>query len=507
MVWSASLIFILQLSCLAVFFVFACYNYLYAFASLRKPSIPRTCQSGEEIAVVIVAYNEKYVLERTIRGCERLTYPNRFTVLADDSTDPEIIQQIRQFAIARGCKQLVDHPFTQDIKLENGEVKREPIEIWESDDFVLFHRPCKDGFKAGSLRKLQAYLKQRGTKYMYLLDADWKPQPDALERTLEVLEAQDHVAFVQTKRVAFPYGMNVFQKYVALSEEGCYYVDFEGRQVLNHPILFSGCCTMLRLSAIEEVGGFTPGHLTEDIDLTNRLWLAGWKGIYLGSVVNHGEVPFSHDHFRRQQERWCAGTARVLRDYFWKIVTSRNLSVTEKCSAIRQNAYYATPLLTGAVILLGIATVWWLATGWNSYEVEYYLYLLSFVKIPFVVAISICLSSNLIQPFVMVVFKRHSYRDLFHFPMVLWYGWSVMLTYIAANIKGLFGARLDWFRTPKFLRYQVGPLSSASATVRIVNFSVCVLFVAFYFTEGWVFGWFDTWGLLIVPAFLIASMK
>ncbi len=507
MAWSATLIFLTQLICLLVFFSFAFFNYLYAFASFRKSCIPRIPHSGEEVAVVIVAYNEKFVLERTIQGCENLAYPNHYTVLADDSTDPEIIDQIREFAIKRGCKQLLNHSFTQEITTESGAIRVEPIEIWESKDFVLFHRPSKDGFKGGSLQKLQAYLKQRQTKYMYLLDADWKPQTDALERTLEVLEAQNDVAFVQTKRVAFPYGMNVFQKYIALSEEACYYVDFEGRQALGHPALFSGCCTLLRLAAIEHVGGFTPGHLTEDIDLSNKFWLAGWKGVYLGNVVNYGEVPFSHDHFRRQQERWCAGTARALREYFWPIIKSKKLSVEEKLSALRQNAYYATPLLTGGVIIFGMFTVWWLATGWNSYSVEYYLYLLSFVKFPFLLVIGMCLLANLIQPFVMVVFKRHSYRDLVHFPMMLWYGWSVILTYIMANFKGLFRIKLDWFRTPKFLRYQVGTLSSTAISVRMINLMVCAIFITFYFFEGWVFGWFDMWGLLLVPAFLIASRK
>ena len=91
--------------------------------------------------------------------------------------------------------------------------------------------------------------------------------------------------------------------------------------------------------------------------------------------------------------------------------------------------------------------------------------------------------------------------------MMLWYGWSVMLTYIMANLKGLFRINLDWFRTPKFLRNQVGPLSISPISTRILNLSICVAFIAFYFAEGWVFGWFDTWGLLLVPAFLIASLK
>ena len=81
----------------------------------------------------------------------------------------------------------------------------------------------------------------------------------------------ERLAFVQTKRVARPGGLNLFQKITAVMEEACYFVDFEGRQNLNHPVLFSGCCALLRLCAIRSVGGFQPGHLTEDLDLSNRL--------------------------------------------------------------------------------------------------------------------------------------------------------------------------------------------------------------------------------------------
>ena len=75
-----------------------------------------------------------------------------------------------------------------------GQARQEPIEIWESPDFVLFHRPINAGFKGGSLQKVLQYLRHRDIELMYLLDADWRPQPDALERTLEVLEADDEVA-------------------------------------------------------------------------------------------------------------------------------------------------------------------------------------------------------------------------------------------------------------------------------------------------------------------------
>jgi cellulose synthase/poly-beta-1,6-N-acetylglucosamine synthase-like glycosyltransferase len=388
-----------------------------------------------------------------------------------------------------------------------GRVWQEPIEIWESADFVLFHRPINAGFKAGSLLKIQHYLQSRNIELMYLLDADWHPQQDTLERTLEVLEANKNTAFVQTKRLSFPTGMNLFQKYVAFFEEGCYYVDFAGRQVLGHPILFSGCCTLFRLDTIAEVGGFTPGHLTEDLDLTDRLWLHGWKGIYLGKVINYGEVPFSYDHYRRQQERWAAGSARALRDFLWPILRTKEFNWVEKLSAIRQNAYFTSTLLTGLMILLGILTIFWLALARNTYAVEYYLYLLGSVKIPFIILLYWCILSNFVELLVMIIFKTHRYRDLLHIPMVVWYAWSILPTYIIGNFKGLFSLSLDWFCTPKFIRSQVRHLPPAPSSVRMLNVCIFAILLGFYFSQGWIFGWFDEFALILIPAFLLASIK
>ena len=313
---------------ITIFSFFAFFNYLYSVASFRRITLARGPVPDVQVAVVIAAYNEKHVLDSTLDACDALTYADKLIVLADDSDDPLVIDHLREVARARGCRRLTSHPFVEDSAPHNvgGALARLSIEIWESPGFVFFHRPSNVGFKAGSLKKVHEYLTYRRISYMYLLDADWHPQPDAIERTLELLCADQLSAFVQTRRMSFPRGMNLFQRYVTLIEEGCYHVDFQGRQALHHPILFSGCCTLFRLDTVSLVGGFTPGHLTEDLDLTDRFWLAGWKGIYAGHIVNYGEVPFSYDHYRRQQERWAVGSAVALKDFFWALVTSDRLS-------------------------------------------------------------------------------------------------------------------------------------------------------------------------------------
>ena len=507
MEWSAITLLAVQCTLLVIFCFFAFFNYLYGFASLWTPKIQRVKPSGKEVAVVVVSFNEKNVIEETIKACDRLTYKNKLIVLADDSSDVDVIEKNRALAKAHGCQLVNHHSFVQEVAGQDGEKVFEPVEIWESPGFVFFHRPVNTGFKAGSLKLVHTYLKKRGIDLMYLLDADWHPQEDAIERTMEVLEANEEIAFVQTKRISSREGMNLFQKYVALHEEGCYYSDFEGRQVLNHPALFSGCCTLLRLDVIEEIGGFTPGHLTEDLDLTDRFWLNGWKGIYLGSVVNYGEVPFTYEHFRRQQERWAAGSARAFREFFWPILKTNRLGWFAKLSAIRQNAYFTSTLFTGMALLVGIISISWLAINRNSYSAEYYLYLFSVIKEPFLILVYGCILANFIEPLVMILVKKRSYEELFHLPMSFWYAWGNLHTYIAGNIKGLFNLKLDWFCTPKFNRGNVGRLPRIPTSIRVLNISTFMVFLALYFSEGWIFGWRDEFALLWLPAFLIASVK
>lgn len=507
MMWSATVLIVVQCLLLIIFCFFAFFNYLYGFASLWKPRIKRTKSSGKKIAVVIVSFNEKHVVAETVKACDALSHPNKLIVLVDDSTDPQVAEKHRRLAISRGCEKVEPHSFVQEVNSDTGVARIEPIEIWESSEFVFFHRPINAGFKSGGLQKVLQYLDSRDINLMYLLDADWHPQHDALERTEEVLNAYKNVAFVQTKRISSRKGMNLFQKHVALHEEGCYYSDFEGRQVLGHPVLFSGCCTLFRLDAVAQVGGFTPGHLTEDLDISDRLWIAGWKGIYLGDVINYGEVPFSYDHFRRQQERWAAGSARALKDHFGPILTTKRLGWFEKLSAIRQNAYFTSTLFTGCALVLGIITVSWLSLCWNTYPVEYYLYVLGLYRIPLLLLIYGCVLANLVEPLIMIFVKKRNYREFLHLPLSFWYAWSNLHTYIAGNIKGLFGIRLDWFLTPKFARNKVGRLPTIPSSIRILNLCTCVVFLLFYFAEGWMFGWIDEFALLWIPAFLIASVK
>ena len=497
----------IQFLLLAAFCYFAFFKYLYGFASLKPAQLPRTAVSGKQCAVVIVAFNERHVIEDTIKACDALTYQSKLIVLADDSNDPSIVQRRIAYAKQRGCQKLTGHKFSERVVSENGEESVQPIEIWESQGFVLIQRPANTGFKAGSLNKVHQYLESRGIKVIYLLDADWHPQNDALERAFEILEANNNLAFVQTKRVAQPNGMNLFQKITSIMEETCYFVDFQGRQSVGHPVLFSGCCALMRLDVIRRVGGFNPGQLTEDLDLSNRLWLAGCKGAYAADIINYGEVPFAYDDFRRQQARWSTGTTAALRNYFLQVLRSSNLRTMEKLSIVRQNSYFFCNFFAILAFLVGIFTVSWVIIGWNSFAVEYYLYIMQICQIPIVILIYMCVMSTLLGPILMIAFHKRRFSDLIYIPLAVWYAASIVSTYLIGNLNGFFHRQTEWFRTPKYCRAGFIQHVTQPIATKILNQIVLGIVALFYFVEGWAFGWIDLFAMLWIPALIIASTE
>ncbi len=452
------------------------------------------------MAVVIVSFNERTVIADTVAACEQLTFANRTVIVGDDSDDPETVDLLRRLARARGCRRV-------DRTDGDGEA-----ELWESERFVLFHRRHNAGFKAGNLKAMEGYLRLRGFDYLYLLDADWRPQPDALERCLETIAAAPDAAFVQTKRL-YHYGRrDHFQRCLAINEEACYLADLPGRQRLGQMILFSGCCTLFDLPALQAVGGFRAGHLTEDIDLSNRFYLAGYRGIYLEDVANVGEVPPNYRAFRRQQERWASGSARTCREFLRPVLAS-GLDPATKSSLLRQNAYFAVALVVEAAIVWNVAAfgISWLAAraGTATFRPGRLAWVLTAATPPVLLA---TLASSAL-PLVVTVVKKREWINLLYLPMATWLAYSVLHTYALASIGGWRNTRQTWVVTPKTNRRQVTVAVRSARWMRLLNLATLALLLLTYL--GSLHGSGDrseqvlitAFALLWIPSLTIATLK
>ncbi|MEV4641466.1 glycosyltransferase family 2 protein [Actinoplanes sp. NPDC049548] len=470
---------------------FAAYNYAYSFAAMFPSRIPTVVpRPGARVAVVVVSFNEREVIADTVAACERLSYPGKTVIVGDDSKDPETIALLRRMAVERGCRRVTGATY--------GETD---VEVWESDGFVLFHRADNVGFKAGNLSSLEGYLRDRGFDYMYLLDADWRPQADAVERCLEVIQADPAIGYVQTKRLYHHGPADHFQRCLAINEEACYLVDLAGRQRLGHMILFSGCCTLFDLGSLEAVGGFQAGHLTEDIDLSNRFYLGGYRGVYLETVANVGEVPPNYKAFRRQQERWAIGSARTFREYLVPVLRSR-LDWRTKLSLLRQNAYYTAALGIEVSVAWGLLAALCaglgLVRGWAG----------SALALTMVVALF-----SGVLPLIVAAVKKRAWLNLLFIPAACWIALSVVHTYAIANIKGFRRMAQTWFVTPKTNRRKSRVRVRGARRIRALSLVTLLLLVAAYATVYRIAPGsaartlITTYAVLWIPSMLIASLK
>jgi len=482
----AFVLVVLSILLLAYYCFFGFYNVLYGFASLCKPRIKKVPHGNKKVAVVIVSFNEENVIVDTIEQCEKLTYPNKVIVVGDDSTDSRTHQLLLEVAERHQCHQSSDDPNKH---------------VCESTSFVVFHRHSNEGYKAGNLKEIETYLKQNGFEYMYLLDADWWPQKDAIERALEIIEADPSIAFVQTKRRSYHDKMSFWEHCLALNEDGCYYVDLPGRQKMGDPILFTGCCTLFRLQHLYAAEGFRPGHLTEDIDLTNRLYLLGYKGVYAEHIVNEGEVPPHYPAFRKQQERWTIGSAHTLMDYFWPVITSDKLNFREKLVQLRQNAYFTTALAIEFSIVLAFIIAL-LSINPESLQIATLQYYFSYIALPYSVFIILALASNFIAPLVVII-KERSWHRLIYLPFTIWISWSMIHTYFVANLKGFLGIKQGWHRTPKGNRKKILHKKKVSFLFKLLNIITLLMLIVAYSIEWYNFGIVDPFALFWLPAMMV----
>lgn len=230
------------------------------------------------VTVQLPIYNELYVAERVIRAAARLDYPaDRLEIqVLDDSTDE--------------TADLVAH-VVDDLQ-------------HRGIDVVHVRRSERDGYKAGALA---AGLKVAKGEFMAIFDADFIPRPDFLRRTVGEF-SDPGVAFVQGRWGHVNRNYSLITRLQSLAIDAHFMVEQSARKHLGFWFNFNGTAGIWRATAIEDAGGWTADTLTEDLDLSYRAHLRGWRGQYLADVDVPGELPAQMSSFRRQQHRWARGS-------------------------------------------------------------------------------------------------------------------------------------------------------------------------------------------------------
>lgn len=234
------------------------------------------------VTVQLPIYNERCVVERLIDAACALDYPAaalRIQVL-DDSTD-----ETQALAAAR-------------------------VRYWQNRGVAIEHvrRSDRRDFKAGALA---VGLARSDSECLAIFDADFVPSPDLLRRAMPFF-ADPRMGMVQLRWAHLNRGRNWLTRIQAVLLDAHFAVEQRVRSLGGFRFNFNGTAGIWRRRAIVEAGGWQGDTLTEDMDLSYRAQLAGWRFAYLGQISCPGELPDTINGFKRQQHRWAKGAIQVL---------------------------------------------------------------------------------------------------------------------------------------------------------------------------------------------------
>jgi cellulose synthase/poly-beta-1,6-N-acetylglucosamine synthase-like glycosyltransferase len=257
------------------------------------------------VLVQVPTYNEGALVRRVLDAVTALDWPrDRLTIqVLDDSTDASAA--LARIAVAEYQSR--------------------------GHDVILLQRTDRSGFKAGALK---AGLAVTGHPFVAIFDADYIPAPDFLRRCLGPLLAQPDLAFVQARCDFLNAGQNWVTRAQEVILDSHFVVEQTTRSWAGEYLPFNGTCGVWRRAAIEAAGGWHGDTLTEDLDLSYRAQLAGWRALYLVSVAVPGELPDSLANWERQQLRWNKGFAQTARKLLPGIVAGGEVAWRDRMVAV-----------------------------------------------------------------------------------------------------------------------------------------------------------------------------
>ncbi|HXN04485.1 MAG TPA: glycosyltransferase [Candidatus Acidoferrum sp.] len=281
------------------------------------------------VSIHIATYNEKRVVGRLLEACAKLNYSNYEVILVDDSTDGSM----------------------------------EVLEPWKQvNRFKIIHRDTRDGFKGGALTHALRAMDPR-TEYVAIFDADAVPFPDVINDLLYHFYSNENGSPKPLPEVGAvqSYQWHVLNKgeswltaAVRTEYAGSYMVERPYQQVLSSMKMIAGTAYMIRAGLLKDLGWGR--SLTEDWELTLRLYAKGFKVVYTPYAETPAECVATFGRLARQRMRWAEGHSYNVNKWFLTILRSPHLSLMEKAEFIYYGMYY----LQSALFMLGSAA--WLVS-------------------------------------------------------------------------------------------------------------------------------------------------
>ena len=270
-------------------------------------------EGGDYPAVTtqIAIFNELNVAERIIRSVAAMEYPKdkHFIQVLDDSTD-ETYDLV---------KEIVDDLSSKGLHIEH------------------LHRKDRSGFKAGALAEA---LKSCKSEFVAIFDADFIPPKDYLLKAVPHFFRGEKIGLIQARWGHVNRNASLLTKVQALGIDGHFAVEQSARNWNGLYMNFNGTAGIMSVKAIEEAGGWSDDTLTEDMDLSYRMQIAGWKTHYLIDLECPAEVPEDINSFKSQQFRWAKGSIQTAKKIIPKVLKD-DAGFFKKLQAVLHTTHYS----------------------------------------------------------------------------------------------------------------------------------------------------------------------
>ena len=378
----------------------------YLKAGSQDDGLPR-------VTIQLPIFNELYVVDRLVDCIMELEYPkDKIDIqVLDDSTDE-----------TKGLSQK---------KVDEYKAK--------GFDIKLYHRTNRTGYKAGALKAALPYAKG---DFVAIFDADFLPRKDFLLTTIPYFNEPD-IGVVQTRWQHINEDYSMLTKLQAMQLNVHFTVEQLGRSAGNLMLQFNGTAGVWRRETIEDAGGWEADTLTEDLDLSYRAQLKGWKIYYLEKFGSPAELPAEMNGLKSQQFRWMKGgaeNAKKLLPSVWK----SNLSLRQK--------FHASGHLMSSTVFIFI-----FVAGLFSVPLLYFLPKISFnpsylgiFLISWISIIIVYYVANVQADLEQKTTWKTILKFLFLFPIFLALSMGLSLHNSIAVLQGYIGKKSAFIRTPKF---------------------------------------------------------
>lgn len=453
--WLAKVILVVYALCLTLVLFYSILQLSLAIAykkNKKKPSIQKAFNPEfvPFVTVQLPMFNELYVAERVIEKVAEFDYPkDRFEVqVLDDSTDE--------------TTEVIANKIKEVIAKTGVAIKH-------------IHRVDRVGYKAGAL---DAAMDEAKGEFIAIFDVDFVPHPDFLKKTIPYFE-DEKIGVVQTRWGHLNKKYSLLTELQAFGLNGHFAIEQSGRNSSGHYINFNGTGGVWRKACIESAGGWEHDTLAEDLDLSYRAQIKGWRFQYLEDVVAPAELPITMSALKSQQHRWMKGGAECFIKIRKRLLTTKGLKISDRIHGLSHlfNSSVFVFILIIALLSLPILHI-----------------KDSFADLNFFINFG---AFFLISTVFLFYYYWNSYRDktekkaktffqfLWRFIQFLVVSMGLSLNNSVAVIEGYLGIKSSFVRTPKFNVSAKGEFKGNKydkKSINIITIGEGILFLLFAYT-------------------------